>query len=300
MRTEKLLRMINLLLAHSKLSAAVIAERLNVSVRTVYRYVDTLSTAGFPIIASKGHNGGIALLPEFKLNQTLVNSKEQVNILAALQTLSTLNVDDGTTVDKLAGLFKRTPVDWIEIDPTTWDNRPEQREQIQQLRQAILQQRFVRFDYLNARNQQAHRWVFPYQLVFKDHAWYLSGYAVERHAARIFKLSRIMDLTLAMAPDDATQPWLQKNHVQNSAPEKTLTARLWIAAAFKYRVVEDFSAERIETQADGSFIVETAYRDLEWLTTYLLSFGAGLKVIGPSELKVRVHQEIIKMLANYQ
>ncbi|RRK09747.1 YafY family transcriptional regulator [Lactiplantibacillus garii] len=299
MKAEKLLKMIYLLLENQQLAAPVLAERLDVSVRTIYRYVDTLSTAGFPVYATKGRNGGIALLPEFKLNSTVVNADEQVNILAALQTLQTLRVDDGMALDKLAAIFNRHPVAWLQIDPTAWGGAAaHQREWVERLRDAILQERFVTFGYLNSRNQRGQRLVYPYRVLFKDHAWYVEGYAVERRAPRLFKLSRIENLRAAPTPGDPQRPWL-KAQPTGMAPTKQMTVKLRLAAALQYRISENFPADQVAPQADGSFIITSQFTDSDWLLTFLLSFGAGLEVLAPQSLRKRVRAELQKMLAHY-
>lgn len=298
MKAEKLLKMIYLLLEHRQLTAPALADRLEVSVRTIYRYVDTLSTAGFPVYATKGRNGGIALLPEFKLNSTVVDSQEQVNILAALKTLRTLHVDDGMALDKLTAIFNRTPVAWLQVDPTGWGPKPGQRALLGKLREAILRQHFVRFNYLNSRNQQAERYVFPWRVLFKDHAWYLEGYAVERRAARLFKLTRLTALQPAATPADPQQPWLQTTASEQDHPAK-VRVKLKFASELKYRIFETFGPEEVTRQPDGSFLVSSEFNDSAWLTTYLLSFGAGLEVLAPTRIRERVRTELQKTLANY-
>lgn len=299
LKAEKLLQMVYLLLANQQLSAPVLAEKLGVTVRTIYRYVDTLSTAGVPVYALKGRNGGIALLPQFKLNSTMVNQEEQANILAALQSLRVLEATDDETVDKLAGIFQQSPVEWFKIDPTAWQMNKSQKASVSRLRTAILQHQFVRFNYLNANNDYQARAVYPYQVIFKDHAWYLEGYSIERAAVRLFKLVRMDQLQLRPAPTDLPgKPWLTAKKQAPTMP-KTISVTLQVQPTLKYRVLEEFQSAEVTLQADGQYLVQTQFSENDWLITYLLSFGPALTVLAPASIRDRVKAALVATLKNY-
>lgn len=299
MKAEKLLKMIYILLGQPQLSAPALADKLEVSVRTVYRYVETLSAAGFPVYATRGRNGGIALMDQFKLTSTMVDRQEQANILAALQSLRTLHVDDGVTLDKLAAIFQQAPVAWLKIDPTVWQPNEDQTANLSLLKTAILQGQFVQFNYLNAANDYRQRQVYPYQVLFKDHAWYLQAYAVDRRAMRLFKLTRIDELVLSSAPHDMPErPWLTAQAEPVPMPKK-IAVVLTVDARLKYRVREEFRQADVAVQSNGQFLIHCLLSDSDWLITYLLSFGAGLRVIAPLSVKARLKSELQKMLANY-
>ncbi|HAT55396.1 MAG TPA: YafY family transcriptional regulator [Lactobacillus sp.] len=305
MKSNRLFQMIYLLMNHKQISAPALAEQLDVSVRTVYRYVDDLSSAGVPIYVLQGRNGGIALLPEYKINNTIVNKKEQTTILAALNGLKNLGVDNGDTVEKLSALFHQQPVAWIAIDPSTWSDQRNPKNDLAKLRDAILHSQLITFNYLNAKNEYLSREVFPYQVIFKDKAWYLRGYAVERHAERLFKLSRIDHLRLStkQPSDTGKRPWVKDETAKQSTQQTTsvteTAVQLHADPELKYRLFETFPTDQIIQQDDGSYLINTQMNDDDWLITYLLSFGSHLKVLAPSSLKQRMKTEIKKCLTQY-
>lgn len=301
MKSEKLLKMIYLLLENEKLSAQILAEKLEVSVRTIFRYVDSLTEAGFPVYVLKGRNGGIAMLPQFKLNSALVNKEEQRDILASLQSLQALNIADGTTLKKLSTLFQQDPISWLQIDPTDWNQVNDQQNSLAVLRSSILQKRLVKFNYINSKNEYRKRLVFPYQVLFKDRAWYLQGYSIERKGARIFKLARMDQLKLVENDPktiDQSEPWKDVELTPTQLNEK-ISVELLFDTSLKYRIYEEFNHQDIVEQSDGSYLVKCTMFDSEWLTTYLLSFGSHLKIKSPMFLKKRIRQELEKMLENY-
>jgi Predicted transcriptional regulator len=281
--------MLYLLLENEKIPTPKLAIKLGVSVRTVFRYVESLSQAGFPVYVLKGRNGGVALLPEFKLNNVLVDKDEQTNILASLQSMKTFNLSDDETLSKLSSIFKEDPISWIKIDPTAWSRNEDYKKDFAILRQAILQSQFIVFKYINAQNEISNRLVYPYYVVFKDHAWYLKGYSMERKASRTFKLVRMSNLRVSATPDNKEKPWLNNQDGQYHL-DKMIKVKLLIDHTLKYRIYEEFSKNEVLEQDSGNFIVTTELEDDSWLMTYLISYGSHLRVIEPLSLKNKVKQ----------
>lgn len=288
-KSEKLLNMIYILLNHDQVTAEQLSEQLAVSVRTIYRYIDTLSAAGIPIYTSHGRNGGISLLPEFKISKALVNKDEQIDILTSLKSMRDLDVQDDQTLTKLSAIFQQAPVDWLKIDPTAWRKDDAQEVILAQLRSAILNHQFISFQYLNAKNEVSNREVYPFRVVFKNNAWYLTGYSIERKATRSFKLIRLSDLNVEQTdhPEVTGQPWLTGSTVQ-STPVPQIQVRLRLAERLKYRVFEAFPKSDISQGKSGEFEVVTSVNEGDWLVTYLLSFGSGLTVLAPQSLRIQL------------
>ena len=104
---NRLLSIIYILLNKGTITAAELAQRFEVSVRTIYRDVETLSMAGIPIYAKKGKNGGICLTEQFVLDKMLVSKEEQQQILAALASVQETGAqDERGTLRKLLEFFK--------------------------------------------------------------------------------------------------------------------------------------------------------------------------------------------------
>ncbi len=118
---NRLLGMIYILMRKGTVTAAELAERFEVSVRTIYRDMDTLSAAGIPIYAKKGKNGGICLIEQFVLDKMLLTKDEQQEILSGLVSLRETKAQDGENIlQKLGEFFRTDPVDWLAIDLSDW------------------------------------------------------------------------------------------------------------------------------------------------------------------------------------
>ena len=87
MKNDRLFQLVYLLLEKGSMSAPILAKELEVSVRTVYRDVESLSMAGVPIYTTTGKNGGISLAEGYSFDKTLLSDSEQNQLLFAVQSL---------------------------------------------------------------------------------------------------------------------------------------------------------------------------------------------------------------------
>ena len=120
MQDSRWFRIVYTLLDTGKCTASELAEKLEVSVRTIYRDLDALSAAGIPVYATQGKGGGVSLLPEYVLDNVLLSGEEKEKILMALQDLSVADETAGKLLVKLGALFQTRAADWIEVDFSDW------------------------------------------------------------------------------------------------------------------------------------------------------------------------------------
>ena len=162
MKLDRLLEITILLMNRESVTAGELAERFGVSVRTVYRDVETLSLAGIPVAMSRGRGGGISLMKDFTLSRSIVTGEERDSILLSLQAFQATRYPDGDrALEKLSGLFRRDPSQWVRIDFSPWESGPGSEEKLRLIRQAILEYRVVRMDYVNSGNRRSSREIEP-------------------------------------------------------------------------------------------------------------------------------------------
>ena len=143
---NRLFEIVYILMQKKKTTAKELADRFEVSTRTIYRDIETLSGANIPIYASKGKDGGIGLLDEYVLNKTILSEEEQNQILFALQGMKKVKgQDEKDILEKLSILFNKKINDWIKIDFSNWGNIQEERFDI--IKSAILNKQLVQFTY---------------------------------------------------------------------------------------------------------------------------------------------------------
>ena len=165
MQTGRLFSILYLLMEHGNMTAKQLAERFEVSPRTIYRDIDLLSGAGIPIYASKGKGGGIQLLSHFVLDRSLLSSEEQDEILFALQSLRAANMQGTQVLSRLHGLFQKRVTDWIDVDFSSWNGASAEREIFGILKTGILEQYVLEFSYSNTLGETARRCVEPMKFI---------------------------------------------------------------------------------------------------------------------------------------
>ena len=198
MQINRLFEIVYILLDQKCVTAAELSERFEVSVRTIYRDIETLSSAGIPVYMRKGKGGGISLLPGFTLNKTVLTASERENIVSSLRATQHLTKEqDSSALNKLGSLFGEMNTDWLEVDFSNWGDNGKEMDAFIRLKPAIIHRRVVRFSYASNKEEKTTRTVLPLKLVFKGQAWYLYGYCRLRKDYRFFKLRRIDELTVS-------------------------------------------------------------------------------------------------------
>jgi predicted DNA-binding transcriptional regulator YafY len=300
MQSTRLFEILYCLLEKDRMTISRLAEKLEVSTRTVRRDLDALSAAGVPVYADRGRNGGVRLLPDFVLSKTLLSAREQDEILAALQSLrATGSGVESDVLTHLNGLFRRGAADWIDVDFSPWGGGPAAKAVFPQLKNAILEHRRVAFDYFGANGAPGRRTVEPCRLCFKGTNWYLQGYCLSRGDFRVFRLSRMERVTVEadfFTPRGAPPPLDGETDGQMISMQ-TLTIRF--SPAMAYRVYDCFRRGEIRRQPDGSFLVCTMWPQGGWALSYLLSFGGEVEVLDPPEVREALRREAERILKNY-
>ncbi len=285
MQINRLFEIVYLLMERGGMTARELADRFEVTTRTIYRDIDTLSGAGIPVYADRGRSGGIRLLEHFTLDKSLLSGREQDEILFALESLKETGADrNGELLSRLSGLFRKERVDWIDVDFSEWDSGEAGREKFGLLKTGILECRVLTFTYYNSRGEKSVRRVEPVKLRFKTGSWYLQGFCLEKQKFRTFKISRMEDVRLSgeqFARRAEPVPALR------SAPSdcRPVHLELWIAPEEAFRVYDEFYPAQVRRNGDGSFSVTADYPDSAWVYGFLLSFGENLKVVSPDSVR---------------
>ena len=292
---NRLFEIVYILMQKRKITAKELADRFEVSTRTIYRDIETLSTANIPIYASKGKDGGIGLLDEYVLNKTILSEEEQNQILFALQGMKKVKgQDEKDILEKLSILFNKKINDWIKIDFSNWGNIQEER--FDMIKSAILNKQLVQFIYYNSNGEESKRTVEPLQIWFKDKSWYLVSYCKLKQDYRIFKIARIKEVKILQEHFERELPKEENNEKYNF---KIIELELEINKAMTYRVYDEFESTEITKKEDGNFIIKVKYPENEWVYGYILSFGEYAKVLNPGYAKNIIKDKLQRTLKNY-
>jgi len=319
MRADRLLSIVLLLQAHQHLTSRTLAERLEVSERTIHRDMEALSGAGIPVVAERGSSGGWSLLGEYRTNLTGLNESEiqSLFVTASPKLLSDLKLQkasEGALLKLLAALpamYRRGAErarQRIYVDSTGWVRTEESVPLLPVLQDAIWTERKLRITYERGGECVAvEREVDPLGLVAKGSAWYLvGGVSGELRSYRVTRIVRAETLETAcqIPPDfDLQNFWRQSTATfKASLPKYTATFRVAPSVFPRLSFAGRFArvGEVIETDSAGWFKVSVGFDVEEMACEYALGFGPNLEVIEPETLRKRVVEMARQVLAFYE
>lgn len=297
MQINRLFETVYILLDKKTITAKELAERFEVSTRTIYRDVETLSSAGIPIYMSKGKGGGISLLDDFVLNKSVLSENEQNEILSALHSLNTLSMPNSKSVlDKLGTLFNKSATNWIDIDFSHWGSDNTEKEKFNLLKNAILSKLIISFDYFAPNRTMMHRTVEPLQIYFKEKAWYLKSYCIEKQNYRTFKITRMRNVELSNTT--YIREFKQEMVEDFSSPDLYKLILKFNKDALS-RVYDELGEQSIVFQDENYLIAEINCPEDEWIYSFILSYGANVEVIEPLSIRQKIQQKLQESLKIY-
>ena len=280
MKNGRLFEILYLLLERRALTAGELAQRFEVSVRTIYRDIDALSAAGIPVYAQKGRGGGIRLMDQFVLSRALLSPRQQDEVLLALRAVAAAGGEEGETLSRLSALFRREGGDWLEVDFTGWGSSQAERETFAAVKGAILERRLLTFIYYSSAGESSRRTAEPARLVFKAGCWYLQAFCLVRQDWRTFRLVR-MEQVRAEERTFLPRPVpTGVDQAPQDVPEVRLRLRFSPQAAFRVR--DSFHPRQVSVQDGGALLVECAFPEDRWVLGFLLSFGDQVEVLEPA------------------
>lgn len=301
MQINRLFEIIYLLLNKKFMTANELADHFEVSVRTIYRDIDTLSLAGIPIYALQGKGGGISLLEHYVLDKSVLSEREQNEILYALQSLNVTQVPEADKVlAKLSSLFKKSRTNWIEVDFSPWGSDDKGFSQFTLIKDAILSHKIIEFNYFGSSGEKTARRVEPMKLIFKTNAWYLQAFCLTRNALRMFKIVRMADVQITEDPFTQMTPEPLPDDGQEQETQKWIELCFNISADGAYRVYDEFKEKEITKNADGSFTIMTTLPESDWLIRYILSFGSQAEVKSPQRIRDMLQLELNRITMKYK
>lgn len=177
MKIERLILMIYMLLNNEVVSASELAEKYQVSQRTIYRDNDMICAAGIPVVSYQGANGGYGIMETYKMDKSLLGSFDIETILTMLKGLSDVFVDEQTmeTFRKLQTIRPDGTGTGMALEiESRWSSK----ETLRLLKSAIKTRKVVYMEYISMKNERTYRTIEPVCLIYKNHTWYLYAYSV--------------------------------------------------------------------------------------------------------------------------
>lgn len=305
MKLDRLLAITMTLLNQTRVSATELAARFEVSLRTIYRDMDSINLAGIPIVSFPGSDGGYEILPGYRLDKQILSLEDFSSICSALRGArsATDNPDIDGLLTRIGALMpgKAKTADTYKVD-LDFTPTPNDKDKLAPIHQAIKLQQLVRFDYLDNQGTETQRTVEPMGIFLKGYVWYMYGYCLARSDYRVFRLSRVNKLA------DLPDTFIRRNYTLQDVERRFMSqanfakvsAALRFDPAVKTRVRDEFGFDVVTENPDGSLSVSAHYSSLERAIQNILSYSSYVTVADSPELIAELRRQVENMMLHYQ
>lgn len=297
MKLQRLIAILTALLQRERISASDLASMFEVSVRTIYRDIQSLEQAGIPIVTHTGVGGGISIIADYKIDKKLFTNEDISTLLTSLYSVSgsipaaKLN----QTLEKVRGLIPTEYSSAIEltskqlyIDLTPWANNPHVSQTLMLIKEALAKSKIMQFFYTVRHGEGSRRKVEPHQLILKENNWYLKAYCLERQSFRTFKLRQMEDVCVMPESFNPREFETGMTDFKDWQSPQLIDVELIADASLRERALDYCRDEYIKEMEDGRLHIKMPFVESEMGYGVLLSMGHLCEVISPEHIRAGV------------
>lgn len=308
MKIDRLVSIVMILLEKKRINAQELADMFEVSKRTIYRDVETISMAGIPVSATSGTNGGIEIMSGYKIDKKVFSRDDLSALLMGLNSLPKMlrNRELEHTLAKLKSLVPAEQAKDIEIkanqvliDLSLWFGERNVKHNLEILKAAIEENRLISFTYIDGHSKKLKRTAEAYQLVLKGLSWYVQTFCRIKNDFRFFRLSRMNGLILLdekFIPREFKKPLLD---FEETARKLQTVIKLRGHKSILDRVLEFCDFDCIKSDGEESYLVEYPFIDRDYYYDMLLSFGDKCECLEPLAVREKLKQKIQSLMQVY-
>ncbi len=305
MKIDRLLAITMALLNQTRVSATDLAERFEVSLRTIYRDMESINQSGIPIVSFPGSDGGYEIMSGYRLDKQILSLEDFSSICMALRGVksATDNPDIDGLIERIGALMPGNTKgsDSAKLDMDFGTSQSE-KDKISALHRATRAQHIITFEYIDIKGNESSRKIEPHGLFLKGYAWYVYGYCLTRSEPRVFRLSRIIQLSESQEKFVSRNITLQEieQRFTSQANFAKVPAVFRFNTAVKTRVRDEFDINLITENSDGTLQVATQYTSIDRAVQHVLSYSFNVKVIEPPELIKELQRHILNLAQVYE
>lgn len=301
MKIDRLMGILTLLLQNDRITAPELAERFEVSRRTINRDIEDICRAGIPVIAVQGYGGGFSIAEGYKLDRTFLTREELQTVFAGLRGIDSVSGDSvlNSLRDKLSGGRQCVMTDNVVLIDLASHYQDSLRPKIERIKHAILEKHVLSFQYYYGKGEMKRR-IEPYHLVFRWSAWYVFGFCLERQAFRLFKLNRLWDLREDAENFAGRVVPQEELSFEDFLLEKPFHLKAVYENSEKYRLIDEYGIDSFSVREDGKLLFERDFTNYENMREWVFSFGDKVTVLAPAELREDIKRQAENILRRYQ
>ena len=304
MKLDRLLGITFYMLNHRRSTAGELAERFEVSRRTIYRDIDSLAQAGLPLYTQKGTDGGVFLMEGYRMDSGTLTKTELKEMLMVLQGAQHMLAPQGVKVaaDKLSILGAQDGPTQIAMNFSAmpWQSHTALQRSWQVFREAIETRHTVTFTYINGKGQRSRRTVEPMTLVFRALHWYLYGFCHVKDEYRLFRLSRMLD----PIADEETfvrrdREWQDTFFLEDMPETPGEDVTLLIDPRAAHRAMDLFTPGELTWLDDGTIRADIRWPMEDSFDSMVLGFGPYMRVTSPGWVRDHIRDVIDTVKRQY-
>ncbi|WP_040950292.1 helix-turn-helix transcriptional regulator [Gorillibacterium massiliense] len=317
-KNDNMLTILWMLNSGEKLTAKQISEKLEINIRTVYRYMDALCASGVPIISDTGHNGGYSLLHNFIKSPLLFSINEKKTLLHAALFAKEAGyplseaLENATSKLKMYSNQEQESILSHHLAGFEVINRrgyPAVQPVLQELEHAVANEWSVEISYRNSHDEQSpNRVIDPYGMVNWNNKWYTIAFCHLRNEIRSFRVERILNITRTpfsfRRPNEfSARTFFMKNLLPDVVDKSGLISLIIGGRAEAlddlciHWFLEHHLQERTSTQAIFLLEEELLYTHVPYI---ILPYGKSIQVIEPQNLKNKLVEVASELMEYYQ
>jgi len=307
--TTRVLAVLALLQAHGRMSGPELAQRLEVNIRTLRRYIIMLQDHGIPIEAERGRNGAYVLSAGFKLPPMMFTNEEALALTVGLISARHLNLADTDRAieSAIAKLERVMPLDLksrvraltetITLDPVRTSSAPPSEAVLSTMSSAAQLRQRVHIQYHPNQGEETQRNFDPYGLTYYQHRWYAVGYCHLRQDLRSFRLDRVTQINLIDQRFERPAGFDPLSHLMQAIAimPRRFTFELLLITDIGTAQKEVFDVLGIFEAAEDGVILRGSVEDLDWLARQISIFSFDFVVREPVELKDELVKHSVKL-----
>jgi len=309
MKVDRLVSIIMILLDKKRIGAQELADMFEVSLRTIYRDIDSINRAGIPVLSTPGVGGGFEIMQEYKLDKKVFSTADLSAILMGLSSLSSMIRGD-ELVNALAKVKSFIPTErakditlkanQICIDMSPWMGNRNVQPYLNILRTALQESKLLSFSYADRYGNTTTRTAEPYQLVLKSSHWYWQGYCHTRNDFRLFKLARTANLQIleeTFTPRENPKPQLD---ITDMVETLQTEIRIRIHRSVMDRVLEYCTYDHFSPDGEEHYLVDFPFIENDYYYNILFGFGNACECLGPLPIRTEIKRRIHAMATLYE
>lgn len=301
MKIDRLLGIVMILLQKDKVTAPYLAEKFEVSRRTINRDIENLCMAGIPIVTTQGGSGGITIADGYKVDKSVLTYDEMQKLVAGLKILDSIPSEEGS--EKLLNKFFMKQDNLLSIRDSIIINlsshyKSSLADKISLIKNTINNNTRITFRYYSKKGDTVRK-VEPYYLTFQWSAWYVFGYCTDKKDFRLFKLNRLWELS-DTGEDFKPQEIPEERKDLDCYFTDEIKVTVQFDESVKYRLIDEYGVDCYTITEEGKLLFRTSFTNKDFMVSWILGFGDKVEVIYPKGLKQEIRKIAENIINQYQ